>query len=169
MRVFEVPLDDLFAAFTDADALAAWWIPRAHSAVVLEHRPVEGGRSRLRYTSPTLGVYEETLNYRTVEKPTAIKFRSTPSLGDDSGHEGWRSHLSLDQTWVLGRRGGRSLVSVSLHASSEKAEEALRAAQYDVTHDLTATLLELERLLAGREDATDSYIGRLDPSLRAQR
>jgi uncharacterized protein YndB with AHSA1/START domain len=113
-RTFDAPLALVFAAFTDARHLAAWWGPQGFTTpdAAADVRP--GGELRLDMHGPDGNVYRGGGIYREIQPPDRIVFETT--ILDDSDAELAR----ILNTIVLVERGGKTELTLTcrvLHAA----------------------------------------------------
>jgi len=108
-RTFDAPRELVFAAFTDARHLAAWWGPEGFTTPDATADVLPGGELRLDMHSPDGTVYRE------IAPPDRIVFETT-ILDDDEAEL-----ARILNTIVLIERGGKTELTVTcrvLHAAT---------------------------------------------------
>jgi uncharacterized protein YndB with AHSA1/START domain len=113
-RTFDAPRELVFAAFTDARHLAAWWGPEGFSTpdATADVRP--GGELRLDMHSPDGTVYRGGGTYREIAPPDRIVFEATILDDDDA------ELARILNTIVLVERSGKTELTLTcrvLHAT----------------------------------------------------
>jgi uncharacterized protein YndB with AHSA1/START domain len=113
-RTFNAPRALVFAAFTDARHLAAWWGPQGFTTPDAAADVRVGGELRLDMHSPDGKVYRGGGTYREIQPPDRIVFETT--ILDDSDAELAR----VLNTIVLVERSGKTELTLTcrvLHAA----------------------------------------------------
>jgi uncharacterized protein YndB with AHSA1/START domain len=113
-RTLDAPRDLVFAAFTDARRLAAWWGPEGFTTpdAAADVRP--GGALRLDMHSPDGTVYRGGGTYHEIEPPGRLVF-STTIVGDND-----EDLAEFRNTLTLVERDGKTELTLSIrfvHAS----------------------------------------------------
>lgn len=107
-RLFKAPRERVFEAFTQGEAMQAWYGPEGFTAPVCESNPVPGGKYRVEMHSPEGSVHVVTGEYLEVVPPEKLVFTwawlegtgrtqettVTLSFADKAGH----TELTLVQT-----------------------------------------------------------------------
>lgn len=83
VRVFNVPVEDVWKAWSDAKYVERWWGPTGFTASLATHDFRPGGTSLLRMSSPEYGDVYNTWNYQVVTPLQRIEF--IMNFSDESG------------------------------------------------------------------------------------
>lgn len=92
-RVFDVPREQVFAAWTDPDKLKRWFGPEGHSARRVEVDLRVGGRYRLEMRGAQGDKYVISGTYQDVQPPERLVY--TWAMGEETG-EGGETLVTLE-------------------------------------------------------------------------
>ena len=99
-RVFDAPVEKVFAAWTEPDQIVRWWGPEGMTVPESEFDFRVGGKWRTTMASPDSGTHTCSGEYREIDSPNRVAF-----------------------TWAWeedGKRGHETLVTVTLKAQGDK-------------------------------------------------
>jgi uncharacterized protein YndB with AHSA1/START domain len=143
-RSFNAPLDDVWAAWTEAELLSQWWAPRPWKAVTKDMDFREGGRWLYAMTSPEGQQMWDLKTFLKIDPKKSFTYRST--FSDENGNIGPETQGS---TWVntfTERDGGTLVTNVIRNESLERLEAQLKMG---FKEGYTMGLDQLEEVLAG--------------------
>ena len=110
-RQFDAPRAAVFAAFTDAEAIAKWWGPRQYTTIVdkFEPRPAGSWRFLNREADGTEYGFHGVIHELTPNERIVQTFE----------YEGWAGHCALDSLTFEDFEGGTILRGQSVFQSVE--------------------------------------------------
>jgi uncharacterized protein YndB with AHSA1/START domain len=126
----------VFEAFSNPEALAAWWGPEGFSSVFEEFSFVPGGSWRFTMHAPDGAAFPNECQFTKIVQPEMIHFHH---FGPH--HEYWA-------TFVFTERNGRTLLSWQMTHSNQEQGEQLRSLLEQANE---ANLDRLEEYLARRK------------------
>ncbi len=115
-RLVDAPRDTVWDAFTDADALAAWWAPDG-CTIATHHADIRpGGAWAYTMTTPDGKTFENRHKFETMERPERIVYRQGEKPEDDN---------AVRVTVTLAAHGAATLVTLRIEFSSHGWREKL--------------------------------------------
>jgi uncharacterized protein YndB with AHSA1/START domain len=119
VRVLDAPRDEVFAAWTDPDALCEWFGPDGYTCVVHEMDARVGGRTRLDMTAPDGTQYSGRFDYLEVVPGERLVFDHGSDVDDDPGR--FRTTVTLDE-----QGDGKTVLTLrQLHPTAERRSEVI--------------------------------------------
>ncbi|WP_373356149.1 SRPBCC family protein [Pseudoroseicyclus sp. CXY001] len=114
-RVYDHPIDEVFAAWTDPAALAAWFSPQGLQTVSHEADIREGGHWRFDMVGPDV-TYENLMQFITIDPPRLIVMDHGNADPADPGR--FRVTVTFDE-----QSNGKTVVSLrQLHPTREQRD-----------------------------------------------
>jgi uncharacterized protein YndB with AHSA1/START domain len=141
-RVFDVPREVVFRAWTDRDQLQRWWGPKGFTNPVCEVDVRPGGAIRIDMRAPDGTVYPMTGTFIEIVEPERLVFIS--SALDRNGEP----LFELLNTVTVAEEAGKTRLTVTASVSKTKPDAA--------------------RYLAGMEPGWSQTLDRLGDRLAAQ-
>lgn len=115
-RLYDSDRETVWAAFTDAGALAAWWAPDG-CTIATHHADIRpGGSWAYTLTTPDGTAFENRHKYEVLERPERIVYRQGDRPEDDN---------AVIVTVSFASHGGATLVTLRIEFSSPAWRERL--------------------------------------------
>lgn len=114
-RLYDAPPTAVWSAFTDPDALQAWWAPDGCSIETHEADVREGGAWAFTMRTPDGKVFENRHMYDTLDRPRRIVYRQGETGADNA------AVITVD----LATHGTATLVTMRIEFSSHDWREQL--------------------------------------------
>ena len=135
-RLLDAPRELVFAAFTERDHVANWWVP--HGTTIHEYNSQPGGLWRYSMPGPDGAPYRFKITFIEVDKPSRLVY----DYGSDAedAPEPVRTRVTFEE------ENGRTRVTLRLTFATAAAREA--AAQYGAAAGAQQALGSLAGYLA---------------------
>jgi len=114
VRVLDAPREDVFAAWTDADAFCQWFGPEGYTCVVREMDVRKGGRARFDMTSGDGTVFTNRFDYLEIVPSQRLVMDHGSDIDDDPAR--FRVTITLDE-----QADGKTVLTLrQLHPTAEQ-------------------------------------------------
>jgi uncharacterized protein YndB with AHSA1/START domain len=117
-RVFDVPREVVFRAWTDPERLKRWWGPKGFTNPVCEVDARPGGAIRIHMRAPDGVVYPMTGVFREIVEPEKLVFVSSALDGDGE------PLFEILNTVTFAEEGGKTRLTLHARVSKVKDEAA---------------------------------------------
>jgi len=142
-RSFDAPLDDVWAAWTQAEILDQWWGPSPCRAETKEMNFTEGGRWLYAMVIPGVGKKWDSKTFLKIEPKSSFTYRS--AFCDENGDVAPETKSSVWVNSFVEKNGVTTVTNVIRNDSLERLEMMLKMG---FKEGYTAGLNQLEELLA---------------------
>lgn len=147
-RTFNAPIEDVFAAFSESDALAAWWGPAGSAITVLSLDFRKGGRFHYKLDGNGQTMWG-LFRYGEIRRVDLLEF--TSSFSDEQGSI-CRSPFPIDfplevfNRLTLSEQAGKTTLVLSGHpVNATEAQETTYYSMFEsMNQGFTGTLDQLE-------------------------